>query len=140
MQAGYVYCDTRIAGAAEVDRFIAWSRHPDNGIKNLVVADWRRNSFKPATERLERWRTERSGTAEAATCRLWPRPRASSSLRHRRQPPAESEARALSQHSCATHLLDAGEPIDFVQDLLGHRNTESSLVYARGQIGGEAGR
>jgi integrase len=31
----------------------------------------------------------------------------------------------------ATHLLDAGEPIDFVQDHLGHRNIESSLVYAR---------
>jgi hypothetical protein len=27
--------------------------------------------------------------------------------------------------------LDAGEPIDFVQDHLGHRNIESSLVYAR---------
>jgi integrase len=31
----------------------------------------------------------------------------------------------------STHLLDAGEPIDFVQDHLGHRNIESSLVYAR---------
>jgi len=35
------------------------------------------------------------------------------------------------RHSCATHLLDAGEPIDFVQDHLGHRSIESSLVYAR---------
>jgi hypothetical protein len=34
-------------------------------------------------------------------------------------------------HSMATHLLDAGEPIDFVQDHHGHRNIESSLVYAR---------
>jgi len=34
-------------------------------------------------------------------------------------------------HSMATHLLDAGEPIDFVQDHLGHRNIESSFVYAR---------
>jgi integrase len=31
----------------------------------------------------------------------------------------------------ATHLLGAGEPIDFVQDHPGHRNIESSLVYAR---------
>jgi type 1 fimbriae regulatory protein FimB len=37
----------------------------------------------------------------------------------------------LLRHSIATHLLDAGEPIDFVQDHLGHRNIESSLVYAR---------
>jgi integrase/recombinase XerD len=35
------------------------------------------------------------------------------------------------RHGIATHLLDAGEPIDFVQDHLGHRNIESSLVYAR---------
>jgi hypothetical protein len=59
------YCDTRIAGAAAVDHFIPWSRHPDNGIENLVVADRRCNSFKrdfvPATELLERWRAERFG-------------------------------------------------------------------------------
>jgi site-specific recombinase XerD len=35
------------------------------------------------------------------------------------------------RHSMATHLLDAGKPIDFVQDHLGHRNIESSLIYAR---------
>ena len=35
------------------------------------------------------------------------------------------------RHSMATHLLDAGKPIDFLQDHLGHRNIESSLVYAR---------
>ena len=35
------------------------------------------------------------------------------------------------RHSMATHLLDAGESIDFLQDHLGHRNIESSLVYAR---------
>jgi integrase len=28
-------------------------------------------------------------------------------------------------------LLDAGEPVDFVMDHLGHRAIESSLVYAR---------
>jgi integrase/recombinase XerC len=37
----------------------------------------------------------------------------------------------LHRHGIATHLLDAGEPIDFVQDHLGHRSIESSLVYAR---------
>jgi integrase len=35
------------------------------------------------------------------------------------------------RHRIATHLLDAGEPVDFVQDHRGHRNVESSLVYAR---------
>jgi integrase len=37
----------------------------------------------------------------------------------------------LMRHSIATHLLDAGEPIDFVKDHLGHRSIESTLVYAR---------
>jgi integrase len=45
-------------------------------------------------------------------------------------PPNRRHVHCL-RHSCATHLLDAGEPIDFVQDHLGHRNIESSLVYAR---------
>jgi integrase len=45
-------------------------------------------------------------------------------------PPNRRHVHSL-RHSCATHLLDAGEPIDFVQDHLGHRNIESSLVYAR---------
>jgi integrase/recombinase XerD len=37
----------------------------------------------------------------------------------------------ILRHSIATHLLDAGEPIDFVKDHLGHRKIESSLVYGR---------
>jgi integrase len=45
-------------------------------------------------------------------------------------PPNRRHVHCL-RHSCATHLLDAGEPIDFVQDHLGHRNIESSLVYTR---------
>jgi integrase len=44
-------------------------------------------------------------------------------------PPNRRHVHCL-RHSC-DHLLDAGEPIDFVQDHLGHRNIESSLVYAR---------
>jgi integrase len=35
------------------------------------------------------------------------------------------------RHSMATHPVDAGEGIDFVQDHLGHRTIESTLVYAR---------
>jgi len=37
----------------------------------------------------------------------------------------------LLHHSIATHLLDAGEAIDFVKDHLGHRSIESTLIYAR---------
>lgn len=35
------------------------------------------------------------------------------------------------RHSVATHLLDAGMPLEFVQDHLGHRNIKSTTVYAR---------
>lgn len=35
------------------------------------------------------------------------------------------------RHSIATHLLDAGVSLDFVQDHLGHRNIESTTIYAR---------
>jgi integrase len=45
-------------------------------------------------------------------------------------PPAHRHVQ-LMRHSIATHLLDAGEPIEFVQDHLGHRTIESTLVYAR---------
>jgi len=35
------------------------------------------------------------------------------------------------RHSIATHLLDAGVPLEFVQDHLGHRNIKSTSIYAR---------
>lgn len=37
----------------------------------------------------------------------------------------------ILRHAIATHLLDAGEGIDFVKDHLGHRSIESSLVYGK---------
>jgi HNH endonuclease len=53
----------RLSRAHHVDHFIPWSRHPDDGIHNLVVADERCNLKKrdyfAAAEHLERWR-ERS--------------------------------------------------------------------------------
>jgi len=53
------YCDGRITGAADVDHFIPWARHPDNGMENLVVADPRCNGnkrdFLAAGEHVERW-------------------------------------------------------------------------------------
>jgi hypothetical protein len=57
------YCNVRIAKEAEVDHFIPWARHPDNGIENLVVADRRGNSDKrdhiASVEHLARWTKER---------------------------------------------------------------------------------
>ena len=35
------------------------------------------------------------------------------------------------RHSIATHLLDAGMPLEFVQDHLGHQNIRSTSIYAR---------
>jgi hypothetical protein len=53
------YCDERIRGAAEVDHFVAWSRYPDDGIHNLVVADSGCNAAKSAhlvsADHLTRW-------------------------------------------------------------------------------------
>jgi 5-methylcytosine-specific restriction endonuclease McrA len=53
------YCAQRIQGVADVDHFIPWVRHPDNGIENLVLADSRCNNskrdFLAAGEHVERW-------------------------------------------------------------------------------------
>ena len=35
------------------------------------------------------------------------------------------------RHSIATHLLDAGQPLEYVQDHLGHKSIRSTGVYAR---------
>jgi type 1 fimbriae regulatory protein FimB len=35
------------------------------------------------------------------------------------------------RHSIATHLLEAGQGIEFVQDHLGHVNIQNTLIYAR---------
>jgi len=55
------YCGERLSNSPEVDHFIPWSRYPDNGIDNLVVAHARCNRHKSnhlaATEHLGHWRT-----------------------------------------------------------------------------------
>jgi 5-methylcytosine-specific restriction endonuclease McrA len=57
------YCEKAIREAAEVDHFIPWARHPDNGIENLVITDWRCNhdkrDFLPAGDYVRRWKIER---------------------------------------------------------------------------------
>ena len=35
------------------------------------------------------------------------------------------------RHSIATHLLEAGEGIEFVKDHLGHRNIQNTMIYAQ---------
>lgn len=35
------------------------------------------------------------------------------------------------RHSIATHLLDAGQDIRFVQDWLGHQNIQNTVIYAQ---------
>ena len=35
------------------------------------------------------------------------------------------------RHSIATHLLDAGEGIEFVKDHLGHTNIQNTIIYAQ---------
>jgi hypothetical protein len=65
------YCDGRIAGPADVDHFIPWARHPDNGIENLVVADPRCNGnkrdFLAAGEHVERWTQRSAGCVQRAS-------------------------------------------------------------------------
>lgn len=54
------YCGRPARSGAEVDHFIPWSRYPDDGLDNLVVADRRCNAkkrdFLAATRHVERWR------------------------------------------------------------------------------------
>jgi 5-methylcytosine-specific restriction endonuclease McrA len=52
-----------IREAAEIDHFIPWARHPDNGIENLVATDRQCNGYKrdflPAAGHVLRWKRER---------------------------------------------------------------------------------
>jgi len=66
------YCEDRIPEPArgEVDHFIPWSRYPDNGIENLVVAHRHCNGdkrdFLAATGHVEKW-TRRFPTSPIAS-------------------------------------------------------------------------
>jgi site-specific recombinase XerD len=45
-------------------------------------------------------------------------------------PPHKRHSHCL-RHSIATHLLDADQPLEYVQDHLGHRSIKSTQVYAK---------
>ena len=53
------YCGRRIRQQRQVDHFVPWSRHPDDGLDNLVVTDAACNGAKrdhlAASEHVERW-------------------------------------------------------------------------------------
>ena len=53
------YCGRRIRQQRQVDHFVPWSRHPDDGLDNLVVTDAVCNGAKrdhlAAAEHVERW-------------------------------------------------------------------------------------
>jgi hypothetical protein len=53
------YCAEKIGGQTDVDHFVPWSRYPDNGIENLVVAHRTCNGDKrdslAAGEHVRRW-------------------------------------------------------------------------------------
>ena len=53
------YCRKRIGGKRQVDHFVPWSRHPDDGLDNLVVTDASCNGAKrdhlAAAGHVERW-------------------------------------------------------------------------------------
>src|SRR5690606_30022220 len=53
------YCRSRLSGPTEVDHFVPWSRYPEDGLANLVLAHDRCNQakrdFLPATQHVVRW-------------------------------------------------------------------------------------
>jgi len=69
LQAGRCfYCVQPLGGTADVDHFVPWRRHPDNGIDNLVAAHPACNNHKrdslAAIAHLDRW-VERNHTLRA---------------------------------------------------------------------------
>jgi hypothetical protein len=63
------YCGKRLTRSCHVDHFMPWSRHPDNGIHNLVAADeqcnLRKSHYLAAAEHVERW-SERAAIHDVA--------------------------------------------------------------------------
>ena len=73
------YCGKRILGKRQVDHFVPWSRHPDDGLDNLVVTDASCNGAKrdhlAAAGHVERWaeriRERREDLVDIANDQKW---------------------------------------------------------------------
>ena len=67
------YCGNRIRGKRQVDHFVPWSRHPDDGLDNLVVTDASCNGAKrdhlAAAGHVERW-AERNRQCEVELAQI----------------------------------------------------------------------
>ena len=74
------YCEAKLGPRVAVDHFVPWSRHPDDGLDNLVVAhapcNGEQRDHLAAAEHVERW-TERMRRADdlgaIAAATRWPR-------------------------------------------------------------------
>jgi 5-methylcytosine-specific restriction endonuclease McrA len=64
------YCGLRLRGPTQIDHFIPWSRYPEDGLANLVLAHDRCNQakrdFLPATQHVVRWAERMSTNVLAA--------------------------------------------------------------------------
>ncbi len=77
---GCFYCRKRIQGNRHVDHFVPWSRHPDDGLDNLVVThsfcNGAKRDYLAAAEHVERWaertRKRADDLARIADSKGWP--------------------------------------------------------------------
>jgi integrase len=107
-------------------------------IKRLKGGAWREHPFWPATERVLRAHLgETAGAPESALFSgrrgpLQKRQIQSRFIRYRDRAglPRHLTCHSL-RHAIATHLLDAGVNLEFVQDHLGHQSIRSTSIYAR---------
>jgi len=107
-------------------------------IRRLKGGAWREHPLWPATE--SALRTHLEATAEAPDAPLFAGRRGPlrkrqvqsrfNRYRDRARLPRHLTCHSL-RHAIATHLLDAGVNLEFVQDHLGHQSIRSTSIYAR---------
>ena len=75
------YCDARVGAKPQVDHFLPWARHPDDGLDNLVVAhaecNGDKSDFLADTRHVRRWAervsTRASDLSDIASAARWDR-------------------------------------------------------------------